>query len=137
MKKNRVVMAGALIVGALLGIGVDRAVSAQQTGITRTVLQRVDDPGAKSHEAVMAVADLAAGANAGRHIHHGIEIGYVLDGAIVVEHQGRAAVTKKAGEFFQIDASTAHDARNTGTQPAKILAIYVVEKGKPLAEPAK
>lgn len=137
MKAGNVVVAGALILGAVLGVGLDRAVTAQQSGITRTVLQRADDPGAKTHEAVMAVADIAPGASAGRHVHHGIEIGYVLDGAIVVDHQGRASVTKKAGEFFQIDASTPHDAHNTGTAPAKILAVYVVEKGKPLAEPAK
>jgi len=101
------------------------------------VLQRVDDPGANTHEAVMAVAELPSGASAGRHVHHGIEIGYVLDGAIVVDHQGRAGVTRKAGEFFQIDAGAVHDARNMGSAPAKILAIYIVEKGKPLAEPAK
>jgi hypothetical protein len=28
-----------------------------------------------------------------------------------------------------------HNARNTGTVPVKILAIYLVEKGKPIAEP--
>jgi quercetin dioxygenase-like cupin family protein len=137
MKRSIVVAAGALGIGVVVGIGVDRVVTAQQSGITRTVLQRADDPGSKTHEAVMAVADLAAGASAGRHVHHGIEIGYVLDGSIVIEHQGRAAATKKAGEFFQIDAAAAHDARNTTGSPARILAIYVVEKGKPLAEPVK
>lgn len=137
MKASSAIVAGALIVGALLGVGIERAVVAQQSGITRTVLQRVDDPGAKTHEAVMAVADLAAGGSAGRHVHHGIEIGYVLDGAVIIDHQGRASVTKKAGEFFQIDATAPHDARNTGSAPAKLLVIYVVEKGKPLAEPVK
>ena len=33
----------AVIVGAILGAMLDRAVAAQQTGITRTVLQRVED----------------------------------------------------------------------------------------------
>jgi quercetin dioxygenase-like cupin family protein len=121
----------------LMGASLDRVFGFQQSGITRTVLQRVDDPGAKTHEAVMASVEIAAGANAGRHMHHGVEIGYVLDGAIVVEQQGREPATKKAGEFFQIDASAAHDARNTGKAPAKLLAIYLVEKGKPLAEPVK
>jgi quercetin dioxygenase-like cupin family protein len=137
MKRSIVVAASTLVIGIVVGIGVDRVVTAQQSGITRTVLQRADDPGSKTHEAVMAVADLAAGASAGRHVHHGLEIGYVLDGTVVIEHQGRAAVTKKTGEFFQIDAAAAHDARNTTALPARILAIYVVEKGKPLAEPVK
>jgi hypothetical protein len=34
-----------------------------------------------------------------------------------------------------VKAGSKHDARNTGTQPVKLAAIYVVEKGKPLATP--
>lgn len=137
MNRTRWAILAPLLAGCVAGVGVDRMLLAQQTGITRTVLQRVDDPAATTHEAVMAVVDLQTGANAGRHIHHGVEIGYVLDGTITLEHQGRQPITKKAGEYFQIDAATAHDAKNAGKTPAKILAIYVVEKGKPLAEPAK
>ena len=137
MTANRVAVAGALVVGCAFGIGVDRLVSAQQTGITRTILQRVDVPNSKTHEAVMATAVLAPGGSAGSHLHHGVEIGYVVEGTVTFEHQGRAPIVKKTGEYFQNDVEAVHDAKNTGTTPAKILAIYVVEKGKPLAEPAK
>jgi quercetin dioxygenase-like cupin family protein len=131
------VVVAAVVIGAVFGAMLDRAVVAQQSGITRTVLQRVDVPSSSTHEAVMATAELQPGASAGRHLHHGVEIGYVLEGSVAFDHQGRPSVTKKAGEVFQNDVAAAHDARNTGTTPAKILAIYVVEKGKPLAEPAK
>jgi quercetin dioxygenase-like cupin family protein len=127
----------AVVVGAIFGAMLDRVVVAQQTGITRTVLQRVDVPSSATHEAVMATAELQPGASAGRHLHHGVEVGYVVEGTVVFDHQGRPSVTKKAGEVFQNDVEAAHDARNTGKTPAKILAVYVVEKGKPLAEPAK
>jgi hypothetical protein len=30
-----------------------------------------------------------------------------------------------------------HDGKNIGRGPAKVLATYVVEKGKPVASPAK
>jgi quercetin dioxygenase-like cupin family protein len=132
-----VLIAVAVVVGAILGAMLDRVVVAQQTGITRTVLQRVDVPSSSTHETVMAAVDLQPGASAGRHLHHGVEIGYVLEGTVVFDHQGRPSVTKKAGEVFQNDVAAAHDARNTSKAPAKILAVYVVEKGKPLAEPAK
>ena len=135
--KRHVVIAIAVLVGGGFGAVLDRVVVAQQTGITRTVLQRVDVPSSATHEAVMATAELQPGASAGRHLHHGVEIGYVVEGTVVFDHQGRPSVTKKAGEVFQNDVAAAHDARNTGTTPAKILAVYVVEKGKPLAEPAK
>ena len=130
-------LVAAVALGAVFGAVLDRVVVAQQTGITRTVLQRVDVPSSSTHEAVMATAEIQPGASAGRHLHHGVEIGYVLEGSVVFDHQGRPPVTKKAGDVFQNDVAAVHDARNTGTTPVKILAIYVVEKGKPLAEPAK
>ena len=137
MTRNRLAVCAALVAGLAAGAGLDRALLAQPSGITRTVLQRVDDPASAKHEAVMAAVDIQTGANAGRHRHPGVEIGYVLEGTVVIGHAGRQPVTKKAGEHFQIDAAAAHDARNAGKTPAKILAIYVVEKGKPLAEPVK
>ena len=35
-----------------------------------------------------------------------------------------------------IPAGRIHDAKTVGDQPTKVLATYVVEKGKPLASPA-
>ena len=35
-----------------------------------------------------------------------------------------------------VAAGKVHDARNTGSTPVKVLATYIVEKGKPLATPA-
>ena len=43
----------------------------------------------------------------------------------------------KAGESFVIPAGTVHDAINTGKGPMKLVGVYVVDKGKPLATPAK
>ena len=43
----------------------------------------------------------------------------------------------KAGESFVIPAGTVHDAINVGGGPLKLVGVYVVEKGKPLATPAK
>ena len=42
----------------------------------------------------------------------------------------------KAGESFVIQAGVVHDAHNNGTSPIKLVGVYVVEKGKPLATPA-
>jgi hypothetical protein len=39
----------------------------------------------------------------------------------------------KAGESFIIPAGVVHNATNRGTGVAKIVATYVIEKGKPLA----
>ena len=115
------------------GAALDRLVLAQPTGITRTVLLTTDEPGSKTHEAVVAVADLESGAVSGRHRHPGIEIGYVLEGAVHVEHEGRPARDVKAGEIFKNDG--VHNATVPAGGRAKVLAVYLVEKGKPLSEP--
>jgi quercetin dioxygenase-like cupin family protein len=122
--------------GMAVGVGVDRVVVAQQSGITRTELTRVDVPASTTHEAVMGVAEIAPGASSGRHFHHGVEIGYVLSGSMIVEHPDGSTTTLSQGQAFRNPVSEVHNAKNVGAAPVKILAVYIVEKGKPLAEAA-
>jgi quercetin dioxygenase-like cupin family protein len=110
--------------------------AAQQPAFKRTVLQQ-SDISAPGREVVQAVADFEPRATPGRHTHPGEEIGYVLEGTFLIEQEGKAPVTLKAGGTFLIPAGTIHNATNTGTGAGKILATYIVEKGKPLATPAK
>ena len=100
----------------------------------RTLLQQVDLSVA-GREAVTAVAELQPGAVAGRHTHPGEEVGYVLDGSVTVEIDGKPPMSLTAGKAFIIPAGAVHNAKNTGSGLAKILATYIVEKGKPLATP--
>ena len=111
-------------------------VAAQPPAFKRTVLQQ-GDLSAPGREVVQAAADFEPRATPGRHTHPGEEIGYVLEGTFLVEQEGKPAVTLKAGGTFLIPAGTIHNATNTGGGPGKILATYIVEKGKPLATPAK
>ena|SRR5881628_595095 len=109
--------------------------AAQQTGFKRTVLQQVDlsVPG---REAVTAIAELQPGVAAGRHTHPGEEVGYVLEGTVLLEQEGKPAATLNAGQTFLIAAGTVHNATNKGQGATRILATYIVEKGKPLASRA-
>jgi len=111
------------------------ALAAQQPAFKRNVLQQ-SDISVAGREVVSAVADFEPRATPGRHTHPGEEIGYVLEGTFLIEQEGKAPVTLKAGGSFLIPAGTIHNATNTGTGPGKILATYIVEKGKPLATPA-
>ena len=100
----------------------------------RTVLQQADLSVA-GREAVTALAEVQPGAVAGRHTHFGEEVGYVLDGSVTVEIDGKPPMALTAGKAFIIPAGAVHNAKNTGSGLAKILATYIVEKGKPLATP--
>jgi len=115
---------------ALLGIVV--GLSAQQAGFKRTVIQQADlsVPG---REATTAIAEFQPGSTVGRHTHPGEEVGYVLEGTLVLEQQGKPAVTLGAGKTFFIPAGTVHNATNSGSTQARVLATYIVDKGKPLA----
>jgi quercetin dioxygenase-like cupin family protein len=136
-KRQRVfVLVLALVGAAAIGAGLDRVALAQQPGIKRTILLRTDDPGAPAYEAVMGIAEIAPGAMAGRHRHPGIEIGYILEGSVTLEHEGQPAKALTAGDSFKNEPGV-HNAKNTGTTPVRILAVYLVQKGKPLAEPVR
>ncbi len=110
-------------------------VLAQASGIKRTVVTRAD-VSVPGREAVVVRAELASGGQIGRHTHPGDEISYVTEGEIELLVDGQPPRIVKAGESFVIPAGTVHDGHNAGSTAVKILAVYVVEKGKPLATPA-
>lgn len=111
------------------------AAAAAQDGIKRTPLQKVDFP--DGYTTVTGLAEIQPGVSAGRHTHPGIETGYVLEGETVLSIDGQGDVTMKAGDSYVIPAGIPHDAKAIGEKPVKVLGIYVIERGKPLASPAK
>lgn len=119
---------------ALAFAGLAVAAFAQQTGIKRTPLQKVEFP--DGYNTITAIAEVPAGGAAGRHIHPGIETGYVLEGELNLLVEGQPEKTLKAGESYQIPAGVVHDAKTHGDKSVKVLGVYVVDKTKPLASPA-
>jgi quercetin dioxygenase-like cupin family protein len=111
------------------------AMTKETATIKRTPLQKFDVPGA-NHETVIGIAEIVPNASIGRHTHPGPESGYMLEGEMVLMIDGRPDLTLRAGDSYQIPAGAVHDGRS-GANGAKVIATYVVEKGKPLASPAK
>jgi quercetin dioxygenase-like cupin family protein len=128
MKSASLAIALVVLTG-VIGAG---TVGAQQSGFKRTVLQQ-GDLSMAGHESVTAVAEFQPGGTVGRHTHPGEEVGYILEGTIILEQEGKPSVTLGPGKTFFIPAGTVHNATNRGTAPARVLANYIVEKGKPLA----
>ncbi len=111
------------------------ALFAQNTGIQRTVVKK-GDVSVPGREAVIARVEIAPGSFAGRHTHPGDEISYILEGEGEVLVEGQPPLKVKPGDGFVIPAGAKHDAHNTGAMPLKLVGVYVVDKGKPLATPA-
>jgi quercetin dioxygenase-like cupin family protein len=126
--------AAALVIVAAISAGA--ALAARQSGFTRTPLQ--DQPiSVPGHHGVTARVDIGPGVESGRHMHPGEEFGYVLEGALQLEIDGRAPQTFKAGDVFFVPAGVVHNGRNTGSVKTTLIGTYVVESGKPLSAPAK
>jgi quercetin dioxygenase-like cupin family protein len=117
-----------LTVVAFAGVAI-----AQQPGIKRTPLQKLDFPA--GYNTVTAIAEVPAGGAAGRHTHPGMETGYVLEGELELVIDGKPPMKIKAGESYQIPEGAVHDAK-AGDKPFKVLGVYVVKAGEPLASPA-
>ena len=118
---------------AVAGIG---TLAAQQPGFTRKQLQD-QNLSVPDRHAVQALAEFVPGGAAGKHTHPGEELGYVVEGTLELLIDGQPPRTVKAGESFFVPAGMVHDGRNVGSGPAKVLATYIGEKGKPVASPAK
>lgn len=111
------------------------AAVAQQSGIKRTPLQKIEFP--DGYVTVSGLAELPPGGNIGRHTHPGIETGYLLEGEAVMSIDGEPDKQLKAGDSYVIPAGVVHDAKVHGDKGAKVMAVWVVDKTKPLATPAK
>ena len=132
MTRLKFAISSVLAVATLCAAG---ALMAQASGLTRTLVGRAD-VSVPGREAVVARVEVAPGAKASRHTHPGDEISYVLEGEATLLIDGQPPRIVKAGESFVIPAGVVHDAHNDGTAPIKLVGVYVVEKGKPLASPA-
>jgi quercetin dioxygenase-like cupin family protein len=121
---------GATLIVAALG-----TLIAQAPAFKRTVLQQVELT-APGREAVMALAEFPAGSETGRHTHPGEEISFVEAGPFVLEIDGQPARTLKTGEVFSVPAGTIHNGHPTPGGTAKVVATYIIEKGKPVSTPA-
>jgi quercetin dioxygenase-like cupin family protein len=110
------------------------AMTQQTATIKRTPLQKFDVPGT-NYETVIGMAEIVPNVNIGRHTHPGPESGFMLEGEMVLLVEGHPEKPLKAGESYQVPSGAIHDAK-TGPNGAKVIATYVVEKGKPLASPA-
>lgn len=123
-----------LVIGGLLALAAG-GLFAQASGLTRVMVGKAD-VSVPGREAVVARVEVAPGAKAGRHTHPGDEISYVMEGEATLLVDGQPPKQVKAGESFVVPAGVVHDAHNNGSGPIKLVGVYVVEKGKPLATPA-
>ncbi len=108
----------------------------QPAPVKRTVLGKVEVPGA-TYDVITAMVEIQSGFKAGRHNHPGTVQAQVLEGEFWYAIDGQPEKVAKAGEWLEIRDAAIHNEGALGAVPAKLIAIYTVERGKPLVNPIK
>jgi len=101
--------------------------------ITRTIMEKFDVPDS-GYETVMMFVEMAPHVNSGLHTHPGFDSAYLLEGDLTVLERGKPDKPIHAGESWHVVPGAVHEVR-VGGRTTKVLAVYVVERGKPLATP--
>jgi quercetin dioxygenase-like cupin family protein len=84
-----------------------------------------------------AIVMLAPGEKTIVH-RHGVPLfAYILDGELTVDYGAHGRRTYRTGEAFMEAMDVAHFGVNTGTQPARLLAVYMGAAGAEDVIPAK
>src|SRR5437660_714666 len=132
MVEERTVLKSIALYAALITLGVvlspilePSSAPAQVSPFKRTILQLI-----------IATVEIAPGARAGRHTHPGLTMAYVVDGDFWLHMDGQPEQILHVGESTSNPDRTIHD-EGALDKPVRPHAVYVVEKGKPLAAPAQ
>lgn len=157
MKNNKNALAGTILTGAmaLLSATADAQSSAAANPVsspnpTGSAAASPTNPAGPIYRVGLLQHDLSApgrqtvvvmnyfqpNVTAPKHRHPGEEVVFVVEGEMEYDVDGQPPVILKAGDALLIPAETYHVVRN-GNAPAKELATYILEKGKPVVEIAK
>lgn len=105
---------------------------ADATKATRTEIKRVDLDGSKNMEVISSIVEIKPGQSSPKHLHHGIEAGYILQGAMIKVGDKPAVMLPTGTAVFNLREAIHGGFTVVGEQSLKIFAVHIVEKDKPL-----
>jgi len=124
--------------GGSVGIGAQDAPAAGTLQPKRTLLDQHEQSGVPGTVIILGTAEIPAGGVVGWHYHDGDESGYVLKGNLVLKTRGKPDQVLKAGDHFFNPRGAVHSlAAAPGGDGGVALSTWIIDKGKPLAEPVK
>lgn len=99
---------------------------------TNYIGQKIIYPAGDSTETTILKITFPPGATTGWHIHDYPLFGYILQGELTVEVEGRNTEVLKAGSAATEVIGIRHCGTNKGNQDLIMIVIYLGKKGKPL-----
>lgn len=125
--------AAALLLACVAAVTICEATASSDTP-QRTELKRADLSGAPGMEVITSISEFKPGEEIPRHLHHGIETGYVLQGTLV-QYPGKAPAMMATGTAILNLRDVPHAGfKVVGPQPLRLFTVHIVDKGKPLYE---
>ena len=133
MNRSNTLAASLIMAAVVLWIFGGQIAGAQQQTMKRTDLLKAHLPGMEGNEMSVWVADIPPGAATGPHVHPTPRFVYVLEGAVVLELDGKSPQTFKVGQAFVEMPGERHNFRNASTtEPARALGFQYAGKDQPL-----
>ena len=131
--------AAALLSGALVcALAIGRETVAREppspaapllrTGTT-VVGEPVVYPTGTPAQVTAAVVSLAPGEETGWHTHGMPVVGYMIEGELTVDYGEKGQRVYRAGDALMEAIAVAHNGRNTGSGPVRILAVFIGAEG--------
>jgi len=78
-----------------------------------------------------AIVTMLPGEETGWHQHDVPMFGYILEGEVTVDYGGKGKRVYRQGDAVMEAVDTPHNGRNSGTVPARILAVFIGATGIP------
>jgi quercetin dioxygenase-like cupin family protein len=96
----------------------------------KTVLgQPIAYPTAGPAKVAAVVVTMLPGEETGWHSHDVPMFGYILEGEVTVDYGAHGTRTYRPGDAVMESIDIAHNGRNTGARPARILAVFMGAEG--------
>jgi len=98
----------------------------------RKELQRADLSGAPGMEVILSISEYKPGDAVNLHLHHGVEVAYIMEGGMVQAPGKDPIELKTGGSGVNLRDAPHAGWKVVGDKSIKIITTHVVDKGKPL-----
>ena len=122
---------GVFFGAAALSLAVSVAATAQDLP-QRKELKRVDLSGAQNMEVVSSVSTFNPGDTFPRHLHHGVEAGYVVQGAMIQVPGQQPTMMATGAPILNLRDAVHGGFKVIGPGQLVLFTVHSVDKGKPL-----
>jgi quercetin dioxygenase-like cupin family protein len=128
----RIVGLGLRVAAAAFAAALASAAPASTDSAARKELKRADLSGAPGMEVIASITELKPGDEFPRHLHHGVEAGYVVQGGMI-QVPGQAPMMLATGSpIFNLRDAPHAGYKVIGPGNIILFTTHVVDKGKPL-----